>query len=161
MASWYCIFKTFYLYYTFSSILCDSWIVRFIGILLLIFSLYLETILFLDPPVAVRFWPTYCSTMETSLLSHEMKNSDFVPVLRYLLVIVTIICGTVLIHDGLTRTGPTSPSKEVHVGGGIFTLLFFLWLTPVLLLMTRKRLCHLKPATVEITKTCRFKLPKQ
>ena len=48
--------------------------------------------------------------MQTSLLSNEQKENDYSSILRY----VIMICGTVLLHDGLLTEDVVK--REVSVG---------------------------------------------
>ena len=57
--------------------------------------------------------------MESSLLGHETNKRNYVSVLRYVLLLTTVICGSILVHDGLTQTGSTLSLNEESVGTGI------------------------------------------
>ena len=55
--------------------------------------------------------------MQDSLLTNQRKEHDYVSIMRYVLLITIVICGTVLVRDGLTSTVPSTITPEMNVGG--------------------------------------------
>ena len=64
--------------------------------------------------------------MVSSLLDNEMKTQNYTNVLRYMLFITAVICGTVLLHDGVSQSNAVSTMNEVNIGSGIF--IFFCYM---------------------------------
>ena len=70
--------------------------------------------------------------MDSSLLGYEVGKRDYVSVVRYLLLITVVICGTVILHDGLSQSSGSVSMNESSVGGITFLhLTLFYTYSPV------------------------------